>query len=182
MPPDWSPNIVQGKRYLLDKKPGRSIWQQVQAQLQSRPFIASEYGVHEETGRFGQPLLITPRLGQGSFRVMVTDAYRRRCAVTREKTLPALEAAHIRSYKTDGPHMIQNGILLRSDIHKLFDAGYVTIGADYHFVVSRRIREEFENGRDYYALHGNPIELPPETHQRPNQEFIVWHNENVFRG
>ena len=51
----------------------------------------------------------------------MTDAYERRCAVTGEKTLPVLEAAHIRPYALLGPHRVNNGLLLRSDLHKLFD-------------------------------------------------------------
>jgi putative restriction endonuclease len=113
---------------------------------------------------------------------MVTDAYQRRCAVTQERTLPALEAAHIKPDKDSGPLIVNNGVLLRSDIHRLFDTGYVTISPEYRFEVSRRIKEEFENGRDYYAMHGRSLHLPFQQTQRPSPEFITWHNENVFRG
>ena len=82
-------------------------------------------GIAGSDARYGEPLLIRPRLGQGAFRVLVTDIYQRRCAVTQERTLPALEAAHIRPYGEGGQHEAQNGLLLRRDIHSLFDAGYV---------------------------------------------------------
>lgn len=72
---------------------------------------------------FGEPILIRPRLGQGSFRVLVTETYERRCAVTGEKVLPVLEAAHIHPVAADGVHRIDNGLLLRSDLHTLFDKG-----------------------------------------------------------
>jgi putative restriction endonuclease len=114
--------------------------------------------------------------------VLVTDIYHRRCAVTHERTLPALEAAHIRPYGDGGEHEAANGLLLRRDIHSLFDAGYVTVTPDLRFEVSRRIKEEFENGRHYYALHGNKIELPSEIRQHPNPDSLTWHNENRFRG
>jgi len=52
-----------------------------------------------------------------------------------------------------------NGLLLRSDIHRLFDDGWVTVTPDFHFVVSRRLREEFDNGKTYYALDGSEIRL-----------------------
>ena len=65
----------------------------------------------ETVERFGEPRLIRPRLGQGAFRVLVTDIYERRCAVTRERTLPALEAAHIRPYSVGGAHEAPNGLL-----------------------------------------------------------------------
>jgi putative restriction endonuclease len=83
---------------------------------------------------------------------MVTDAYDRKCVVTGERTLPVLEAAHIKPYNLVGRHEISNGLLLRSDLHTLFDLGYMTVTPDDLRVrVSRRIHEEFENGREYYA-------------------------------
>jgi len=129
----------------------------------------------------GPPQIVMPRLGQGSFRVFVTDVYQRRCSVTQERTLPALDAVHIKPFGKSGPHSVNNGILFRSDIHKLFDAGYVTISSDHHFEVSKRIKEEFENGRDYYAMHGRSLSLPPDRRLQPGSQFIGWHNENVYR-
>jgi len=183
IPADWSPNIVRGKRYFMNNEVGRSLWEQVQARLQlDRPVIQSRYEISEPAARYGASVLVTPRLGQGSFRVIVTDVYNRRCAVTQEKTLPALEAAHIKPFSDSGPHSVQNGILLRSDIHRLFDSGYVTVTNDYRFEVSRRIRDEFENGRDYYALQGRSLSIPDEPRMKPSDGYISWHNENVYRG
>jgi putative restriction endonuclease len=48
--------------------------------------------------------------------------------------------------------------------------------------VSKRIKEEFENGRHYYALHGGQIAVPDVTTWRPDRKSLVWHNENRFRG
>ncbi|MGA8809307.1 MAG: HNH endonuclease signature motif containing protein [Thermoanaerobaculia bacterium] len=76
---------------------------------------------------YGSEVAVRPRLGQRSFRVAVLDSYGRRCAITNEKTLPVLEAAYIRDYHDFPIHSINNGILLRADIHKLFDSGYVTV-------------------------------------------------------
>jgi len=87
-------------------------------------------------GGFGTPSLVRPRLGQRSFRIAVLDSYDRKCAVTNERTLPVLEAAHIRDYRDVQEHTISNGILFRADIHKLFDTGYVTVTPDHHFEVS----------------------------------------------
>ena len=63
------------------------------------------------------------RLGQGAFRIVVTDMYQRRCAISGEKTLPVLEAAHVKPFSMNGENAPENGVLLRSDIHTLFDAG-----------------------------------------------------------
>jgi putative restriction endonuclease len=64
----------------------------------------------------------------------------------------------------------------------LFDRGYVTVGPDQRFDVSSRIKEEFENGRDYYALHGKPIRLPKEPTLQPSPTALAWHREKVYLG
>jgi len=164
VPPSWSPNIVSFKTYNTGEPEGVALWEAVNERLNQLPVP----GMAEAGARYGEPHLIRPRLGQGAFRVLVTDIYGRRCAVTQERTLPALEAAHIRPYGDGGEHEPRNGLLLRRDIHSLFDAGYVTVTPSLHFEVSRCIKEEFDNGRDYYALHGQRISVPKEMRQHPD--------------
>ncbi len=159
---------------------GARLWDDVQARLAGRD--ARGGGFFDEQRRYGTPMLIRPRLGQGAFRVQVTEAYRRCCAVTREKTLPALEAAHIRPFSQGGEHRPDNGMLLRRDIHSLFDLGYVSITPDLTFVVSGRIREEYDDGRDYYALHGRGIAIPNNAEWRADRTALTWHYESVFLG
>jgi putative restriction endonuclease len=100
------------------------------------------------------------RLGQGLFSLVVRDAHHRACAVTGEHSLPALEAAHILPYGQGGEHRVDNGLLLRSDLHRLYDHGYVTVTPDYVLPVSDRLRDEFRNGRSYYGLDGAKIAVP----------------------
>ncbi len=182
VPSDWSKNIVTGKGYSVASPVGATLWADVRARLAVDSSAATGGAVAEAASRYGEPTLIRPRLGQGAFRVEVTDAYSRRCAITGEKTLPALEAGHIRPYAKDGPHEIRNGLLLRSDLHNLFDLGYLTVTLDYRVKVSRRIREEFENGRHYYALDNQPLQVVPQLESaRPAREFLEWHH-GVFKG
>jgi putative restriction endonuclease len=171
-PHDFSLNIVRGKTYDLSVGHGHS----------KKAVFEEERKIADPEQRYGEPLLVLPRLGQGSFRVIVTDAYGRSCAITSEKTLPALEAAHIKPYKEGGVHRVENGILLRSDVHRLFDSGYVTVSTGHDFEVSKRIHEEFDNGKYYLTLHGKKIHVPSNPRFRPSPEFLIWHNENVFRG
>jgi putative restriction endonuclease len=110
----------------------------------------------------------------------VTGAYGGACAVSREYSLPVLEAAHIRPYGEDGSHDVANGLLLRADIHRLFDAGYVTVTPDHRFVVSRRLAQEWENGKAYYAMEGHEIAVPKRVADHPDPVLLRWHNENVF--
>jgi len=178
-PPGFSPNIVRGKTYDTDDEYGRDIWKKVSERLKIRRGFEE---IAEKQPRYGKPILVKPRLGQGSFRVLVTDTYQRRCAVTREKTLPALEAAHIKPFSASGPHSVKNGILIRSDMHRLFDAGYITITRDYHVEVSRRIREDFDNGKYYFTFHGQRIALPRDPSLAPDPGYIEWHNNNIYKG
>nr|WP_255575540.1 HNH endonuclease signature motif containing protein [Caproiciproducens faecalis] len=123
------------------------------------------------------------RLGQGTFRIVVTEAYQRRCAITGEKTLPVLEAAHIKPFSENGPHDIKNGLLLRSDFHTLFDDGYITINSDFVIEVSKRLNEDYGNGKDYYRYHGSKLQsMPSSSVELPSQEYIMWHNEHCYKG
>jgi putative restriction endonuclease len=184
IPPDFSLNIVQGKTYDFEQGHGARLWQKVELILQSMGHSFGEELKVAEIDRppYGKPITVLPRLGQGSFRVIVTDAYERRCAITEEKALPTLEAAHIKPFSQEGPHSVDNGILLRSDFHRLLDAGYATVTTDHHFEVSRRIHDEFDNGEYYYTFHGKRLHVPPNEQYQPSTEFLTWHNENIFRG
>jgi putative restriction endonuclease len=180
-PADWATNIVQGKTYDLSGGEGQRVWLECLARAGDSRW-SDRVADRQIAAGFGLPAVVRPRLGQRSFRIAVLDAYERRCTVTNERTLPALEAAHIRDYADVQLHSLSNGLLLRSDIHNLFDAGYVTVTPDYMFEVSRRIKEEFENGREYYRLHGTAIRMPKVASHRPDAQALVWHNERRYLG
>jgi putative restriction endonuclease len=188
---DWIPapisfkrNIVRGKTYDSEDAEGRALWDAVRDRLAAGAYLPAAEDAPEPGAMYGEQYLTRGRLGQGAFRILVTDAWHRRCAVSGERTLPALEAAHIMPYAKKGPHRINNGLLLRADLHRLFDDGYVTVESardEYRFLVSKRVREEFENGREYYRFHGKPLShLPEAQSQRPGRDFLDWHNRDVF--
>ena len=181
----WKRGIQQGKTYDIGEVIGRRLWNYVQERLHKYSYETSEPAVisEDEGVRYGAEQIVKPRLGQGAFRVLVTEAYQRRCTITGERTLPVLHAAHIKPYSLNGPHAVSNGILLRQDLHTLFDRGYLTVTEDYHVEVSRRIKEDYGNGRDYYALRGKQIlEIPQSVQDRPAREYLRWHNEEVYLG
>ncbi len=173
VPEDWSPNIVSFKTYSTDDRVGLKLWESVQDGLLGK----LSGGLRSPIDRYGQPTIVRPRLGQGAFRALVTDAYCRRCAITGEKTLPALDAAHIWSFREGGPHEASNGLLLRRDVHSLFDNGYITISGDLRVNVSSKIKENFENGREYYAMHGKTVITPEREDYKPDPEYLRRHNE-----
>ncbi|HEY3174252.1 MAG TPA: HNH endonuclease [Candidatus Polarisedimenticolia bacterium] len=172
-PSDWARNIVQGFTYDLTGGEGERIWRACSDRMMAE---------HPGEDRYGAGHLVRGRLGQGAFRLTVTEAYGRACAVSTEHSLPALEAAHIRPYSEGGEHVLTNGVLLRIDIHRLFDKGYVTVTPDYRFEISPRLRSDFGNGRSYEGFGGNLIVLPTKTADRPDPELLRWHNESRFLG
>jgi len=182
--PAWSRSIVRGKGFDSEIEPGKSLWDRVRALLAEHNVLEGQAAepAPEDELRYGSPQTVLPRLGQGSFRVMVTDAYHRRCAITHSPVLYVLDAAHIKPYQLGGPHSLANGLLLRKDVHTLFDRGYLTVTPQHKIEVSQRIKEQFENGKEYYALHGSSIQVPPDEWTRPAAEFLCWHNSNVYRG
>lgn len=183
-PADWKARTQTDKKYDLTTGEGRRVWEECLGA--ARDLAATSPNrtgqVAEVAPRYGDPVLVCPRLGQRTFRIAVMDAYDRACAATGEHSLPALDAGHIRAFSEGGPHSTSNGVLLRADLHRLFDKGYITILPDYCVEVSRRLREEFDNGRTYYPLHGQRLRLPRNPRDWPDPEQLRWHNDNVFAG
>jgi len=178
-PSDWPARTQTSKRYDLTQGEGARVWRACLANAQS--FWTDIPGADElPAAAKGAPRIVEPRLGQGTFRVAVMEAYGRSCAVTEEHSLPALDAAHIRPVSEGGPHDVRNGMLLRADIHHLFDKGYVTVTPELRIEVSGRLSEDFRNGHTYYPMQGNRVHVPGNDAEQPAKEFLVWHNEEVF--
>ena len=181
VPDDWKANLVQGRTYdSQDGSYGETLWHDVQLRMQGISQVPESLTA-EPAAAYADPILIKPRLGQGSFRVAVADAYKRQCAITGERTLFVLEAAHIKPYSSSHSHEVSNGVFLRSDFHTLFDQGYISISPDYRVLVSHVIRDQFNNGEIYYARHGKRLLVLPEQEKwMPKKEYLEWHNEEIF--
>lgn len=190
-PADWPLSVQRGKGYDVSTGEGQRIYQECQARaLDLRGVsVIGQLGAsisHEKLAeRYGTPGVTRPRLGQCGFRVAVADVYGRMCAISTEHSLPALEAAHIRPYAEGGGHDISNGLFLRADIHRLFDQGFVTVTPDYQFHVSRRLKDEYENGHVYYELEkkirrAGGIHVPKDPANRPAPELLRWHSSEKF--
>jgi putative restriction endonuclease len=182
-PRDWSPNIVSGRSEDLSRGDGLRMWSECLERAGARTDPETLWAREAlDAQRGGRPILITPRLGQSSFRLAVLEAYERQCAVTTEHSLPVIDAAHIRPWAVGGTHSIPNGIPLRSDLHRLFDLGYLTIRPTMQLAVSRRLRDDYANGRAYYELDGRALRLPNREELRPDPEVLSWHESEVFLG
>lgn len=94
-----------------------------------------------------------------------------------------LQAAHIRPVTASGENRVDNGILLRSDVHTLFDRGYLGVHPDRNtLLVSPRLRANWANGDEFYrrAATGDPISMPSQMTDQPNRDFLNWHADTVF--
>lgn len=184
VPTSFNPQNLSGSLIDLEQPEGRQLWAVcLERAVAVTPTSASAANWLEDAAsrqRYGRPQLVIPRLGQGSFRLAVLDAYGS-CAVTGEHSLPALEAAHIRPFGQGGAHDLRNGLPFRRDLHRLFDLGYVSVKPSGEFIVSPRLRSEFANGHTYYALAGQKLRHPNRAEATPDPELLAWHSQTVFQ-
>lgn len=181
VPTSFNPQNLSGSVIDLDAPEGRALWSACLERAVASSAPAGWLPEAAERQRRGQPQMVVPRLGQGSFRLAVMEAYAGGCAVTGERSLPAVETAHIRPWSHGGTHDLQNGLPLRRDLHRLFDLGYVSAGPDGRFLVSPRLKSEFSNGRTYYALEGQQLRQPKSPEASPSVELLEWHSETIFQ-
>lgn len=113
---------------------------------------------------------IVLREGQGEFRAGVLAAYGHRCAMTGCAVTEILEAAHIKPYRGAASNRVDNGLLLRADIHTLFDKGHIWLDNDLVICVSNKLR-----GSEYEALEGSKLRLPADPTCRPHVAHIADH-------
>jgi putative restriction endonuclease len=180
-PPRFAANIVQGKSYDLADQSVAPYFQ-VLLELLLGAVVELDFRQpwHRPGPVFGDPRLAPYRLGQQSFKAVVLDSYRRRCAISGTHIPPVLQAAHIRPVAQGGEHRLDNGLLLRSDIHTLFDRGYLGVDPQHRLLVSSRLRADFSNGDQFYAKAGQVIDLPERRADRPSREYLEWHLDEVF--
>ena len=178
VPENFSSNIP-GKTYDTASAAGKSLWEEV---LKTIQFTQLDRVSEPKGPVYGEPVPVRPRLGQGAFRALVTETYNRRCAITQEKALPVLDASHIKPTAKGGLHLIDNGLLLRTDIHRLFDKGYISVPPNLQILVSRKLKDDFDNGEIYYQYQGKKLWLPSNPDYWPNREFLEWHSDTVFQG
>jgi predicted restriction endonuclease len=115
---------------------------------------------------------IVARRRQAGFRAALLEAYRGRCAVTGFDAAAALEGAHLRPYRGPDSNDVTNGLLLRADIHTLFDLGLLAPDPVTRTVMVSKLLA----GTRYEALSRSQLADPAEAWQRPDQDAleIIW--------
>jgi putative restriction endonuclease len=181
-PPGFASNVVQGKTYdLADHAVADYFGLLIHRLIGTTVELDLSQPWHRPGPVYGDPRLVPQRLGQQSFKAVVLGAYGRRCAITGNRVQPVLQAAHIRPLPKGGEHRLDNGLLLKSDVHILFDRGYLGVDPKHRLLVSPRLRSEFGNGDQFYAKAGDQIALPERRSDRPRAEFLEWHLDTVFK-
>ena len=111
---------------------------------------------------------IKARRGQSKFRDLLIEAYGGACAVSGCRILSLLEAAYISPYRGTHTNRVDNGILLKTDWHTLFDLGLFTIRPDYTIQLAAELK-----GTDYWEHHGRLLfNLPIVEGCRPDRQIL----------
>lgn len=113
---------------------------------------------------------ISVRRGQVAFRTDLIEAYGGRCAISESSTVAVLEAAHILPYRGEHTNVVTNGILLRSDIHTLFDLHLLSVNHDGFVRVSSQLR-----GTEYAEFDGIKLRVPRERRYAPSKDSLKRH-------
>ncbi len=137
-------------------------------------FIASVFGpIQIDDERRRTRATIIARQGQPSFRQTLLDAYGHRCSVTGYDADDALEAAHIIPYRGPVTNHPTNGLLLRADVHSLFDEGLLAVDAlEARLIVSRKIKRTA-----YWKFEGARLSLPEDEALQPSRAALQQHRE-----
>ncbi|MQV31035.1 DUF3427 domain-containing protein [Sinorhizobium meliloti] len=114
---------------------------------------------------------IAQRRGQRAFRHALIAAYGGRCAISGCAIPDVLEAAHIVPYRGAATNVINNGLLLRSDLHTLFDCGLIAINSETMTVVISQTLASSE----YRRLEGRPLRLPDSPDHAPSKKALEHH-------
>ncbi|MER6143092.1 HNH endonuclease [Streptomyces sparsogenes] len=109
------------------------------------------------------------RRGQDAFRRALVRQYGLICAVTGPSPAEALEAAHLRPFAATERHRVEEGLLLRADIHRVLDSGLLAISPELVVCVAPSVL----GYTAYSALNGTPLHLPADAPL--NRDLIAEH-------
>ncbi|AYW90040.1 HNH endonuclease [Yersinia pseudotuberculosis] len=153
------------KRIIISTSLNENEWMMLaQGKIQENDEINSSFKFENiDSARERSVELVSVRRGQSSFRKKLLSAYGFKCAITSTKVVETLEAAHIYPYMGKATNHISNGIILRSDIHNLFDLGMINIGLDYKVNISPALECS-----EYYIYNNTIINLPEKYELHPS--------------
>ncbi|HDY7157371.1 TPA: HNH endonuclease [Klebsiella pneumoniae] len=140
--------------------------------VEARDELFTELPVDEGDFRLKALREVIVREGQPVFRRKLIEAYEGKCAVTGCSIQVLLEAAHITPYAGAWHTRAQHGLLLKTDIHTLFDRGLLWIDTDFKIRIS-----ELLAGTEYAELNGRCLMLPKDKKNWPLTTHLINHRQ-----
>ena len=125
--------------------------------------VVNDFVLVQNTKKKKKIQSVSQREGQSQFHTMVSVAYGHKCCISGEETPELLQAAHIQDYISKDSHHIQNGLLLRVDLHTLFDNGLLAIDSNYKVHVSSLVKSP-----EYQKYDNCTISLPMNPSHHPS--------------
>ncbi|MEV6487241.1 HNH endonuclease [Actinoplanes sp. NPDC051633] len=138
--------------------------------LQNRPFELAQAQIMDDLprGRQRRLAMLAIRQGQSPFRRQLITAYRGRCAISDCDVEEVLQAAHIEPYDGPATNKTSNGLLLRADLHNLFDASLLWIESGYRVRIAAQLR-----GGHYDEFDGRRLSLPDRPSDQPSVAALI---------
>jgi putative restriction endonuclease len=144
-------------------------------------------GLAEPPVVFERPMvemLVSRPFRERSFMHNVRSAYSNRCAMTGLRLIngggrPEVQAAHIQPVASMGPDSVRNGLALSGTVHWMFDRGLISIGDDYRILVST---DHVPEDAARLLNKDGSINLPKDETLHPNQHYLKFHRDKIFKG
>ena len=116
------------------------------------------------------------------FYAAVQAAYGSKCAITGSACLPLLDVANIQPCYSNTFQSVQNGILMRTDFHRLFSEGFMTLcyQGDEAIVIKVSASVDSVGAGDYKRYDGQKLTLPQDKALWPKREYLEWHRQKCF--
>jgi putative restriction endonuclease len=148
---------------------------------------AVQPGFSEPITPFERPMvemIVSRPFREKSFMHTVRAAYSNRCAITGLKLIngggrPEVQAAHIQPVASQGPDSVRNGLALSGTVHWMFDRGLISIGDDFKILVAENhVPEDAARLLNQSGM----IHLPEDQTLYPNEHYLKFHRNLVFKG
>ncbi|MBA1291614.1 HNH endonuclease [Pseudomonas japonica] len=149
------------------------------ALVEARRLVADELVApieSDEDARVRELRAVVVREGQGDFKDDLLKAYGEKCAMTDCEVVQILEAAHIKPYRGPETNRIDNGLLLRADIHTLFDKGLLWVDENFLIQISNRLHDS-----EYAILSKKPLRMPIDASSRPHPDHLAAHRKAILK-
>lgn len=157
------------------ESPQQRVKSKIADLIEKDPYTYPPQRLTEDRARKEIYKSIQGRRGQQAFREKLLAAYECKCAITGTTIESLLEAAHIRPYCGGGTFDESNGLLLRADIHTLFDLGLISIDSCYMTVITHTALD----GTEYANYANQSLTLPLDQKHRPDTAALNDHRSEA---